>query len=112
MTLIIEGDANQVRITNQCIELMTNFRASNGLLFLKSADREHINFIFQPNKETDNFDEEKAKAEFEWIERLQDMVDTEGFNTLLTQDEEDAYKLTFVQLDAKKKGKKRGNSKK
>lgn len=104
MTLIIEGDANQVRITNQCIELMTNFKASNGLLFLKSADREHINFIFQPNKETDNFDEDKAKAESEWLERLQDMVDTEGFNTLLTQDE-DAYKLTFVQLE--KKGKKR-----
>lgn len=110
MTLIIEGDANQVRITNQCIELMTNFKASNGLLFLKSADREHINFIFQPNKETDNFDEEKAKAESEWLERLQDMVNTEGFNTLLTSDE-DAYKLTFVELGKAGRGKKRGSKK-
>lgn len=109
MQLIIEGDANQVRITNQCIELMTNFKASNGLLFLKSADREHINFIFQPNKETDNFDEEKAKAESEWLERLQDMVNTEGFNTLLTSDA-DAYKLTFVELDKKPRGKKRGKN--
>ena len=98
MTLIIEGDANQVRITNRCIEPMTKFRASNGLLFLKSADSEHINFIFQPNKETDNFDKEKAKAEFKWLERLQYMVDTKGFNTLLTSDE-DAYKLTFVQME-------------
>lgn len=107
MKLIIDGDANQVRITNQCIELMTNFKASNGLLFLKSADREHIDFIFQPNKETDNFDEEKAKAESEWLERLQDMVTTEGFNTLLTSDEE-ANKLTFVELERKGK-KRRGN---
>lgn len=104
MNLLIEGDANQVRITNQCIELMTNFKASNGLLFLRSADREYINFIFQPNKETESFDEEKAKAEAEWLERLQDMVDTEGFNTLLVS-EDGSNKLTFI--ESAKKGKKR-----
>lgn len=96
------ADANQTRITNQCIELMTNFKASNGLLYIKSADREHINFIFQPSNkgcfagvDKVDFDEEKGKAESEWFGHLLNMVKSEVGNNVESVTDNGSVMFTF-----------------
>lgn len=105
MNFVINGDANQTRVVNQCIELMTNFKASNGLLYIKSADRTHIEFIFQPNNKDADFETEKRKAELEWSEHLLKMVKTEVGNVAFLANEDS---VIFSFDAAKQKGKRNG----
>lgn len=100
------ADANQTRITNQCIELMSNFKASNGLLYVKSADRTNINFIFQPSKDSEVFEEEKRKAELEWFKHLLNMVKTEVDNVESTVDEDSVTFSFNVKQGKKSRGQK------
>lgn len=107
MRITIDGDANQVRIMNQCIEIMTNFKASNGLLYVKSADRTHISFIFQPSKNVDDFEAEKRKAELEWCDHLLKMVKTEISNVdFIAKDDTVLFSFNTKQ-EKKPRGKKR-----
>jgi hypothetical protein len=107
MQITIDGDANQVKIVNQCIDLMTNFKASNGLLFIKSADRTHIGFIFQPNSTTEDFDAEKRKAESEWCDHLLSMIKTEIRNVDYIVDEDSVLFSFNAKQEKKSRGKKR-----
>lgn len=107
MQITIDGDANQVTIVNQCIALMTNFKASNGLLYIKSADRTHISFIFQSNNKEADFDAEKRKAEMEWCDHLLKMIKTEIRNVDFIAKEDSVIFSFNIKKERKPRGQKR-----